>query len=471
MGGHVLLCHPAGVTAATSVGVAGAICRETGRRARDGVGGAHHNGRVSTTEVHEGRLGIWQASALYIAAVLGTGVLVLPGLAAKAAGPGSILAVVAVLILSIPLAGAFAALASRMPDSGGVATYVRRALGDTSARLAGYLFFFGVIIGAPVVGITAGRYLASIFGGDSTSVVVIGAVILGVPFLFNLGGLRVSGKVQLGLTAALVVIIVVVVALAVPAVDPANFEPLLPYGIAGVGLAVSLLIWAVSGWEAVTHLAAEFKNPRRTIPLATLIAIVAVGAGYLGLQYVVIAVLGPEAGTTDVTLLALVARTAPGVGPAIIAAIALVVCLGVLNTYAGAFAKLGAALGRDGDLPVWFAKGSEAGGIPRRALALSACVQSIYFISAVLTDFDLTTFVLINTACMAVVYMLGMIAATRLLDRFSIGWWMAVISIVLVAGLLVIAGAALIVPAAWAVVALIVKFFKRGNRAPVPRPL
>jgi len=412
---------------------------------------------------NEGRLGIWQASALYIAAVLGTGILVLPGLAAKAAGPGSILAVVAVLILSVPLAGAFAALASRMPDSGGVATYVRRALGDTAARLAGYLFFFGVIIGAPVVGITAGRYLASIFGGDSTSVVIIGAVILGLPFLSNLGGLRVSGKVQLGLTALLVVIIVLVVALAVPAVDLANFEPLLPNGIAGVGLAVSLLIWAVSGWEAVTHLAAEFKNPRRTIPLATLIAIIAVGAGYLGLQFVVIAVLGPEAGTSEVTLLALVAKTAPGYGPAIIAAIALVVCLGVLNTYAGAFAKLGAALGRDGDLPRWFAKGAEAGGVPRRALFLSMLVQAAYFTGAVLTGFDLTTFILINTACMAVVYLLGMVAATRLLDRFSVGWWMAVISIVLVVGLLVLAGAALIVPVAFAIVALIVKFGKSSR--------
>lgn len=370
------------------------------------------------------------------------------------------LAVAAVLVLSVPLAGAFAALASRMPDSGGVATYVRLALGDTAARLAGYLFFFGVIIGAPVVGITAGRYLASIFGGDSTSVVIIGAVILALPFLSNLGGLRVSGKVQLGLTALLVVIIVLVVALAVPAVDPSNFEPLLPNGLAGVGLAISLLIWAVSGWEAVTHLAAEFANPRRTIPLATVIAIVAVGAGYLGLQFVVIAVLGPEAGTSEVTLLALVARTAPGVGPTIIAAIALVVCLGVLNTYAGAFAKLGAALGRDGDLPRYFASGSEAGGVPRRALVLSLSVQAVYFIGAVLTDFDLTTFILINTACMAVVYLLGMIAATRLLDRWSIGWWMAVISVVLVAGLLVIAGAALIVPAVWAIVALLVKLGK-----------
>ena len=409
---------------------------------------------------HEGRLGLWQASALYIAAVLGTGILVLPGLAARAAGPGSVLAVIAVLVLSVPLAGTFAALASRMPDSGGVATYVRLALGDTAARLAGYLFFFGVIIGAPVVGITAGRYLASIFGGDSASVIVIAVVILGLPFLSNLGGLRVSGKVQLGLTAALVVIIVVVVVLAIPVVDARNFEPLLPNGIAGVGLAISLLIWAVSGWEAVTHLAAEFKNPRRTIPLATIIAIVAVGLGYLSLQWVVIAVLGPQAGTSDVTLLALVAKSAPGIGPAIIAAIAIVVCLGVLNTYVGAFAKLGAALGRDGDLPRWFARGAEPGGIPRRALALTALVQAAYFTGVVLAGLDFTPFILINTACMAAVYLLGMIAATRLLARYTAGWWMAWISIVLVVGLLALAGIALLVPVAFTLVALLVKAVK-----------
>ena len=417
---------------------------------------------------HEGRLGVLQASALYIAAVLGTGILMLPGLAARAAGPGSVLAVIAVLLLSVPLAGAFAALASRMPDSGGVATYVRRALGDTAARLAGYLFFFGVIIGAPVVGITAGRYLASIFGGGPVAVVVIAVVILTLPFLSNLGGLRVSGRVQLGLTGALVVIIVIVVALAIPAVDAANFEPLLPHGLTGVGLAISLMIWAVSGWEAVTHLAAEFKNPRRTIPLATVIAIVAVGAGYLALQLVVIAVLGSRAGESDVTLLDLVAQTAPGVGPAIITAIALVVCLGVLNTYAGAFAKLGSSLGRDGDLPRWFAKGAEPGGVPRRALALTAIVQSAYFVGVAITG-DLTPFILLNTACMASVYLLGMIAATRLLARFSAGWWMALISIVLVVGLLALAGWALLVPLFFVVVALLVKLVK--SRAPVPRPL
>jgi amino acid efflux transporter len=94
--------------------------------------------------VATGGIGLLRASSLYVAAVLGTGILVLPSLAEQAAGPASILSVLAVLLLSIPLAGTFAALASRFPDAGGVATFVRLALGQTAARMSGYWFFFGV---------------------------------------------------------------------------------------------------------------------------------------------------------------------------------------------------------------------------------------------------------------------------------------------------------------------------------------
>ena len=91
-----------------------------------------------------GSLGLPQGIALYIGSVLGTGLLVLPGIAAQVAGPASVVAVVAVIVLSVPLAGTFAALAARFPDPGGVASYARRALGPTAARMTGY-WFLGLI--------------------------------------------------------------------------------------------------------------------------------------------------------------------------------------------------------------------------------------------------------------------------------------------------------------------------------------
>jgi len=406
-----------------------------------------------------------QASALYIAAVLGTGILVLPGLAADAAGPASIVAVAVVLALSIPLAGTFAALAARFPDAGGVATFVRLALGPTAARMAGYWFFFGVQFGSPVVATLGAEYLVAALGADRTVVPFAALAFLIVPLTISFFGLRVSGSVQLALTGLLVVVVVGVVAVTAPAVQPANFQPFLPHGWSGVALAISLFVWAFAGWEAVTHIAGEFRSPRRTIPIATAVAIVVVGAAYLSLQIVTVGVSTTPTRGGRVPLIDLVSVTAPGVGPVVVAVIAAVVAIGVLNAYVPAFGNLAASLGRDGHLPRWFAKGAEPGRVPRRGLALVTVIELSYFALLTWRGYDLTPFILIHTSSMVAVYALGMVAAVRLLDRFSAGWWMAVVSVVLVAGLLVLAGANLVFPAALAVVALIVTVVKRRTRA------
>jgi len=248
----------------------------------------------------------------------------------------------------------------------------------------------------------------------------------------------------------------------VPAIEPGNFSPFLPNGWAGVGLAISLFVWAFAGWEAVTHIAGEFRNARRTIPIATAVAVIVVGAAYLALQVVTVGVLGSGRSDSPVPLIDLVATSVPGLGPAVVAVIAGVVAVGVLNTYIPAFSNLAASLGRDGHLPAFFAKGAEPGAVPRRAIGLWAVLALGYFGLMVATGLNLEPFILIHTSSMVAVYVLGMIAAVRLLERGSVGWWMAVASVILVAGLLVLAGIHLLVPALLAVVAVIVTLAKRA---------
>jgi amino acid efflux transporter len=403
-----------------------------------------------------GRLGLATASALYVAAVLGTGVLVLPGLAADAAGPASVLAVAVVLLLSIPLAGTFAALAARYPDAGGVATFVRLALGPTAARATCYWFFFGVNFGVPVLAALGGGYLVAALGLDQGWIAPIGFGFVILPIILNFFGLRVSGRVQLVFSALLVVVVVGVVAFAVPAVRVAHFTPFLPHGWAGVGLAISLFVWAFAGWEAVTHIAGEFRNPRRTIPLATAIAVAVVGIAYLALQFATVGVLGANHTASAVPLIDLVSATLPGVGPVVVAVVAAVVIIGVSNAYLPAFANLGASLSRDGDLPAWFARGAEAGAVPRRALGWIALQSLIYTAVFFVFHLDLQTFILIHISSMVAVYALGMVAAVKLLRVGSAGWVMAVLSVVLMVGLLVLTGWHLVVPAALALVAVAV---------------
>ncbi len=144
-----------------------------------------------------------------------------------------------------------------------------------------------------------------------------------------------------------------------------------------------------------------------------------------------------------------------------VAIIAAIVTLGVMNAYLPAFGKLGAALGRDGDLPRFFAKGAADGEVPRRALALTGVLVVVYFGLMLLNDLDLTGFILIHTSNMVAIYAVGMLAATLLLRRWSFGWWLAVVATVLTAGLLVLAWANLIVPLVLAAAAVAVTVVRR----------
>lgn len=378
------------------------------------------------------------------------------------------LAVAAVLVLSVPLAGTFAAVAARHPDAGGVARVVHLTLGTTAARITGYLFYFGVQFGTPVVALLGAGYVADAFGVGADAVLPLALAFLVVPIGVAAFGLRVSGGVQLGLSALLVAVVVAVLVVAAPASDPANLYPFLPHGWGGVGLAVSLFVWAFAGWEAVTHLASEFRDPLRTIPRATALALAIVGAAYLALQLVTVLVLGADGSNGDVPLLDLVAVRSPDAGPLVVGGIAAVVALGVLNTYVPAFAKLGAALARDRHLPRLFARGSEAGEVPRRALLLTAAVSLAYFAVFVVAGLELTDYIFIHTSSMVAVYLLGTIGAARLLERGTAGWIMAVISVALSVGLLLLAGPNLLAPAILTAAAVAITLIRR-LRARGPR--
>jgi amino acid efflux transporter len=76
------------------------------------------------------------------------------------------------VILSVPLAGTFAALGARYPDAGGVSTYVRYAFGPRAAAVVGWCFYFAIPAGASAAamfGGVAARVELRRLGGDHAS--------------------------------------------------------------------------------------------------------------------------------------------------------------------------------------------------------------------------------------------------------------------------------------------------------------
>jgi amino acid efflux transporter len=394
-------------------------------------------------------------AAVSIGAVLGTGVISLPALGAQVAGPASLVAWAVLVALSVPLAVTFAALGARYPDAGGVSTYVRRAFGARSAGVVGWIFFFAVPVGAPAAGFMAGAYVAAAFGGGTRTVLLTTAALIAAVTLMNAFGLRISGRVQLGLAAALATLLLVATIVALPHARLSNLEPFAPHGWSAVASAAAVLVWGFAGWEAVTSLAAEFRDPARDVPRATWIALGVVGVLYLGVATASLATLGPATATTEAPLAELLAGAVGGPVRLITAVVALLLTLGAMNAYFAGGAKLGAALARDGALPGWLARGATAGEVPRRSLALVASLAALALGVAAVAGLGTRQLVLATTGAFVVVYVLGCAAAVRLLPRRSGARVTAVVALVSSLGLLAVTGWGLLWAGAVAVLALV----------------
>ena len=358
-------------------------------------------------------LGVVHGSALYLGALIGPGLLLVPALAVQRAGAASIIAWVALLALSAPLAITFAALGVRHPVAGGVSTYVREGLGDDAAAVTGGWFLAAVLIGAPAVSLIGGYYVAALTGSGTVVATLVGLAMFMAVLAANLLGLRVSAGFQLALSSVLIVVVALAVAVALPSHGGDHWSPFAPHGWWAIGTAANILVWLFIGWEAVAQLAGDFGRPEVELPRAMAIAFVTIAVLYLGLA---VATIGVTYGTgSRVPLADLVSVGFGRAGRDATAVLAVALTMGTMNVYLGAAAKLGASLGAEGALPRWFA-GDAGRSVPRRPLAAIAPVVIIVLVGLAAGIGGTDDLVRATSALFIAVYVLALVSAARILE-------------------------------------------------------
>jgi amino acid efflux transporter len=284
-----------------------------------------------------------RGAALYIGAILGPGLLLLPGLAAAEAGPASILAWLALLGLSGLFAAVFSALGRQVPSAGGVMGYVTAGLGRRAGRATGWMFLAGVVGGAPIVCLIGASYVTDLTSGGQAARAAVAAVLLLTVLGLAAGGLRASATAQLVLVSLLTVVVVVAVTGSASAARAGNWMPFAPHGWLSVGSAAATLMFSFAGWEAVAPLTTRFADPARQLPRAVATALAVTTVLYLGLAVATISVLGPSA-ATDIPLAALLSHAIGTAGPDVAAVAAIVLTLGATNAYINGAAVLAGQL-------------------------------------------------------------------------------------------------------------------------------
>ncbi|MGH9777790.1 MAG: APC family permease, partial [Candidatus Acidiferrales bacterium] len=242
------------------------------------------------------------AAAIVVGTVIGTGIFIVPAtIAREVDSVGLVFAVWAVGGL-ISLAGAlsYAELGAAMPEAGGEYVFLRRAYGPVWGFLYGWEQFvigktgsvasiatgFAVFLGYLVGSLHEPVFSLGAWNLTGAQAVSLSAILLLTAI--NYFGIIVGGAVQTVFTLLKIAVILGLVALgfALGNGDFSNFTPFwaAPKGSATFSaFAVALLaaFWAYDGWNNLTMVGGEIKDPQRNIPRALIFGMLGVGAVYM----------------------------------------------------------------------------------------------------------------------------------------------------------------------------------------------
>lgn len=412
------------------------------------------------------------AIALYVSSVLGSGILVLPGLAGRIAGPASLVAWALLASASLPFALTFATLSARRPEAGGIYAFARDAFGRGVATVTGWLFVLWVMVGAPAVALIAASYLGYAFPLTRPETFLLGFLIVVAAFGVNFRGIVVSNRIQLAVIASIIALLVVTIFVSGLRVRPENFEPFLPNGLASIGVASALIFWSFLGYENVSNVAEEFENPARDFPRSVYASVALVGALYFAVAFVTVGTAAYASGGGVAPFAALLGAVFGPYGAAATAFLAVFIVFGVVNAYTTGISRVAYAAARDGGLPKFLAHLDPATRAPDRALLTLLSGAASVFVVYYVTGADLTTALLVASGAAIAVYIIGAAAGVRILGREPARGrrtrWLAILSLAISLAVLPFLGLALSVSAFVVGAALLYYALVRRRGGPHP---
>ena len=246
-------------------------------------------------------LGARDLTLLVVGNVIGSGIFLVPAAVMMQSGLSVPIAISVWLVgglLSLMGALSYAELGSMDPNAGGLYAYIRDAFGPFPAFLYGWTLFF--VIGAGTVAalaVAAADYLTQLTPMSDTMKSVVAVGLIAVMAIINVRGTRGSASVQNLATGikvgAILAMSALLLALGTGGGDTAAAATIAtPVTVTGVGLSLISVLWAYEGWQYVTFVAGEAKEPQKTIPRALMLGTLTLIVVYVLANFAYVAALG-----------------------------------------------------------------------------------------------------------------------------------------------------------------------------------
>lgn len=298
---------------------------------------------------------------IMITSVIGGGIFTVPGeimAIAKGSGPNVVSWVVAgfgVLLMSL----IYCELAPAMPGAGGPCIYLREAYGDKVSFFYGWFAMLNNSAVLAVVSITFTNYLKYFIPLSPVASKLVATVVLALAMLTNVCGIKTGALATNILTMTKLLVLGFIIVVGIFRMDQANFLPVVAAdsGWSSAFAAAVPAFFAFSGYNQLTYMSEEIKDPEKNLPRALLLGVGAICVVYILISVVCVGTLSVETLTTSTNAVAMAAEVIMGkTAAAFVSVGALISIYGLINAGFMSMPRVAFTMGRSGLFPPFFSK-------------------------------------------------------------------------------------------------------------------
>jgi len=325
---------------------------------------------------------------IIIGMVIGAGIWVSPAAYLSRTGPGIFISYLIAVIPAVFVAYLIAYIGSAFPVSGGTYVITSRLLGGFGGFMTVWLVILAVGSAIAFLAATLGVFIGQALGVPPESellfVLIVGISALVIFYFLNWVKVEISGLIELILTiVGDILVMVIFIIAAIPHFNPSNFEPLFPIGVPPVLFAGLTFFFSYTGFTLILDVAGEIKNPKKNIPRAILISMVALTILYV-LQALMVAGIQPwDSPVGTVTEILILGGILP---PAMILFMTILISIAIASTLHPSYMAYSRDIlvaARDQLFPKVFTKVNKKHKTPRPALTLLLAVGIFLLVTVI----------------------------------------------------------------------------------------
>ena len=291
---------------------------------------------MAESKTYRRSLGLIELVSLGVGGTVGSGIFVVPGIAAKMSGPFSLIAWVIVALSASCVLLSLAYVSYRFTGSSGFYSLFESVFGVRIAVPLILLYCISSVFGIATIAAGVGQYITFF---SISSVLLIEIMILAVFCGVNIVGIALSGMTENILTALKIIPLVIISLLLVPFIRFENFVPSASLTATGLLATIIIVYWPFTGFEICAIPVEETKDPaliRRSLLLVMLIVVLL----YMVLNIALIGSVGTEVLGNSPAPIATAAGTVFAHSEVIVAFIGIIAMLSAMNAYIVAASRI-----------------------------------------------------------------------------------------------------------------------------------